>query len=169
VDTAEVRLPLSQQDLKFLDVRGLDAGRVLPVTLSASIGDEQFEWEASIVRSEGVFDAASRVLHVVAQIDDPYGLQAPGREPLRIGTFVTARIGGRAGGDLFVVPRHALSRGSTLWVVDDQFRIQPRIVNIVRTDELNAYLDRGIEEGERYAVTPIDQPLPGMRVRFDDD
>lgn len=167
VDRAEVRLPLTQNDLQFLDLQSLGAGVRLPVTLSADIGDQTFTWNAQIVRSEGVFDATSRVLYVVAQIEDPYGLESEGREPLRIGTFVTAEITGNSGGELFAIPRYALSRGKTLWLVDDEFRIHPSDVHIVRMDENFAYVDEGLEEGDRYTITPIDQPLPGMKVRFD--
>jgi RND family efflux transporter MFP subunit len=167
VDRAEVRLPLSQQDLQFLDLSSLNSGARLPVTLTADIGGQLLSWDAEIVRSEGVFDARSRVLFVVAQVEDPYDLAGAGREPLRIGTFVTARIVGKAGGDLFAIPRYALSRGRTLWLVDEESRIYPREVNVVRSDEMFAYIDQGLVDGDRYAITPIDQPLPGMKVRFD--
>ena len=166
VDRAEVRLPISQQDLTFLDLRGLEEGLTLPVDLRATIGSQSHHWAAKIVRSEGVFDAMSRVLYVVAQIEDPYDLTGSGREPLRMGTFVTAEISGNAGGDLFAIPRHALSRGDTIWIVDEQLKIQPRVVGIVRTDEEFAYVENGLEDGERYAATPINQPLPGMQVRI---
>ncbi|TDJ27520.1 MAG: efflux RND transporter periplasmic adaptor subunit [Gammaproteobacteria bacterium] len=167
VDRAEVRLPLTQRDLQFLDLASLDTGARLPVTLTADIGGQTFTWSAKIVRSEGVFDSTSRVLYVVAQIEDPYGLDVADHEPLRIGTFVTAEIVGNFGGQLFAVPRHALSRGKTLWLVDDEFRLQPSDVHIVRMDEKFAYIDGGLKEGDRYTITPIDQPLPGMKVRFD--
>ncbi len=167
VDLAEIRLAVTQKDLRFLDLKKLNAGGELPVVLSASIGDQLFEWEARVVRSEGVFDAASRVLYVVAQVDDPYDLADSGREPLRIGTFVTAVIAGLPGGELVAVPRHALSRGTTLWVVDANSTIQPRIVSVVRTDDDMVYLDRGVADGEVYVTTPIDHPLPGMQVRLD--
>jgi RND family efflux transporter MFP subunit len=166
VDRAEVRLPISQQDLTFLDLKGLEGGLRLPVALKATIGRETYVWSAEIVRSEGVFDAMSRVLYVVAQIEDPYDLTGTGREPLRIGTFVSAEISGNAGGELFAIPRHALSRGDTIWIVDEQLKIQPREVAIVRTDEQFAYVEAGLVDGERYATTPIDQPLPGMQVRL---
>jgi len=166
IDRAEVRLPISQQDLTFLDLRGLEQGLRLPVALRATIGSESHLWSAEIVRSEGVFDAMSRVLYVVAQIQDPYDLAGSGTEPLRMGTFVTAEITGNAGGDLFPIPRHALSRGDRIWIVDDQLKIQPRQVGIVRTDENFAYVESGLADGERYATTPIDQPLPGMQVRL---
>ena len=167
VDLAEVRLPVTQKDLRFLDLGKLDAGGELPVMLSASIGDQRLDWEARIVRSEGVFDASSRVLYIVAQIDDPYDLAGSGREPLRMGTFVTAAIAGLPGGELVTVPRHALSRGTTLWVVDSNSTIQPRTVGVVRTDQDLAYLGHGVANGEIYVTTPIDHPLPGMRVRLD--
>ena len=92
-----------------------------------------------------------------------------GHEPLRVGTFVTADIAGRAGGELFPIPRHALSQGSRIWVVDEDRRIRPRDVTIVRSDERFAYVSAGLEEADRYVTTPIDQPLPGMRVRLSDD
>ena len=166
VDRAEVRLPLTQHDLRFIDLPGLTAGAALPVTLSARVGGAAHTWRARIVRSEGVFDAASRVLHVVAQVEDPYDLANSGREPLRIGTFVSAEITGRAGGDLFVVPRHALAQGDTLWLVDDASRIHPRTVAVVRADERFAYIGEGLADGERYVTVPIDEPLPGMKVRL---
>ena len=162
-DYAEVRLPLPQIDLQYLELPGPNSDAVLPVTLRADIGGVAQTWEGRIVRSEGVFDADSRVLHVVAQIDNPYGDK--GDEPLRIGTFVTASIQGRPGGDLFVIPRHSLQRGETLWLVGDDMAIQPRNLDIVRADEQFSYVSTGLSDGERYTVTPPEQPLPGMLVR----
>lgn len=170
VDRAEVRLPLTQQDLRYLDLERLENGGTLPVTLHARFGDDAFSRPARVVRSEGVFDATSRVLYVVAQIDDPYHLDRPQEEParpLRIGTFVAAEIAGTAGGDLFALPRHALVRGTTVWVVDEAMAIHPREVDVVRTDEEFAYIAAGLADGDRYVTTPIDQPLPGMKVRLD--
>lgn len=170
VDRAEVRLPLTQQDLRYLDLERLEGGGTLPVTLHADLGDDAFSRPAQVVRSEGVFDATSRVLYVVAQVDDPYDLDRPPDEParpLRIGTFVAAEIAGTAGGDLFALPRHALVRGTTVWVVDEELAIHPREVDVVRTDDDFAYIAAGLADGERYVTTPIDQPLPGMKVRLD--
>ena len=74
--------------------------------LEASIGGEVLRWSGRVLRSEGVFDARSRVLYLVAVVEDPYNIEATHPQLLRIGTFVTAKIEGRAGGELFVVPRH---------------------------------------------------------------
>jgi hypothetical protein len=129
-------------------------------------GDES-TWSANVVRSEGVFDPNSRVMYVVAQISDPYDIMATGKDKLRIGSFVRARIEGVAGGELFRIPRHALYRGTTIWIVDDESRIQPRELSIVRTDDVFAYANGGIDDGDLFCITPIDQPLPGTLVRYD--
>lgn len=166
-DYAEVRLPLPQRELKYLDLPERQTDAALPVELAADIGGEPHAWQGRIVRTEGVFDAQSRVLHAVAQVDDPYRTSADASgEPLRIGTFVTATIAGRAGGDLFVIPRHSLQRGDTLWLVADDMTIAPRQLEILRSDEEFAYIAAGIDAGARYTVTPPEQALPGMVVRI---
>ncbi|MDA0791268.1 MAG: efflux RND transporter periplasmic adaptor subunit [Proteobacteria bacterium] len=170
VDRVEVRLPITQQDLKYLDLRGLRDGRELKSLLTADIGGRSFTWPATVVRSEGVFNENTRIVYVVAVVNDPYQLSRKGDqdiEPLRVGTFVEARIEGKDGGDLFVIPRHALTRGTTLWIVDEESRIQPKEVAIVRTDERFAYISEGISDGDRYVTIPVDQPLPGLKVRYD--
>lgn len=168
VDYAEVRLPLRQEDLKYLDLPDAGAAEAaLDVELSAVIGGAAQRWAARLVRSEGVFDAQSRVLYAVAQIEDPYRLDRDGQaaEPLRIGTFVRATIAGRPAGPLFVLPRHALYREDTLWVVDQDSRIQPRQVDVVRADAEHVYVRDGLTDGEVVCISPIDRPVPGTPVR----
>ncbi len=165
-DYAEIRLPITQRELALVDLPSADGSSLpLPVTLTSQAGKIQHTWQGLIVRSEGVFDSASRVLYVVAQVEDPYNQSGRTGELLRIGTFVTASIQGRFGGALFTIPRHALQRGETLWIIDEQQKIYPRDVQIVSTDEEYAYVDVGLTNGDRYTITPIDQPLPGMPVR----
>ena len=163
-DWVEVRLPLTQKDLKFLDLEGLQQGHFLPTQLQAEIGGDVISWSARIVRSEGVFDVESRVLYVVAQVADPYN--AKDSQPLRVGTFVTAEITGRSGGELFVLPRHSIYRGDTVWLVGEENKIRPQKIGIVRSDEFYVYVADGLSTGDRICTTPLDQPLPGMKVRF---
>jgi len=168
VDKAEVRLPVTQKDLLYLDIGKLRLNTPIDVRLTANLGGSNFTWEGRVRRSEGVFDAASRVLYLVAEIEDPYDLNGSrgGEAPLLMGTFVSAEITGRDAGSLALVPRYALQRGNTLWMVDEQQRIFPREVEVVRRDDEFVYISAGVSDGERYCLTPIDQPLPGMRVRL---
>ena len=115
-----------------------------------------------------MFDADTRVLYLVAQVPDPYGLLAGAevtQAPLMMGTFVSAEIAGRTGGDLFVIPRQSVYRGETIWLVDEDSTIRPARVDVVRADENYFYISDGLVEGDRYCATAVEQPLPGMKVR----
>lgn len=83
-----------------------------------------------------------------------------------MGTFVAAEIEGRDAGQLVLLPRHALQSGTRVWIVKDDQTIYPREVEIVRRDDTHVYINSGLAVGELYLLTPIDQPLPGMKVRI---
>ncbi|MCY4094611.1 MAG: efflux RND transporter periplasmic adaptor subunit [Gammaproteobacteria bacterium] len=167
IDLAEVRLPVSLRDFQFLDLEHFSRDRTVPVTLTADIGrDEPATWQGKIVRSEGIVNDSSRVVHVVAQVENPYKSGTLHDHPLLFGTFVNAQIEGREAGDVYVVPRHALYDGNIAWVVDDANEIYPRELTIIRSDRNSAFISEGLDEGDLVCITPIDQPLPGMRVKF---
>lgn len=167
IDLAEIRLPVSLRDFQFLDLEHFSRDRKIPVTLTADIGhDEPAVWQGTIVRSEGLVNDTSRVVHVVAQVESPYDNTVSHEHTLLFGTFVNARIEGRQAGELYVLPRHAIYDGDTVWVVDDTDEIYPRELTIIRSDRNSAYISEGLDEGELVCITPIDQPLPGMRVKY---
>ncbi len=170
VDYAEVRLPLTQNDLDFIDVpKPGNESLASEVTLSATIGQTRQSWPAELVRTEGVFDASTRVLYGVARVEDPYALnEAENREPLRIGTFVTAQVTGRDGGLLFVVPRVALSGTDRLWLIDKEDRLQAAQVSIVRRLDDHLYIKDGLHDGDRICLTPLPSATAGMLVRVRD-
>jgi RND family efflux transporter MFP subunit len=96
IDTAEIRLPLSATDVSFLNLPSVMSpeGKALPrVTLRSDTAGISGEWQAEIIRTEGVIDEKSRVTYAVAQVVDPYGvLGLSSQSELRIGTFVRAEI-----------------------------------------------------------------------------
>ena len=165
VDYAEVRLPLTQADLQFLDLPRTTGATPVPVTLTARVAGADQRWDGAVTRTEGIFDNRTRVLYAVAQVQDPYGIDNARPEPLRIGTFVNAEVQGRNAGALFAVPRHALYKGTTVWLVDEDNRLQAAEIGIVRADTDYVYVDGGLQAGDRICITPMEQPLPGMPVR----
>jgi RND family efflux transporter MFP subunit len=169
-DRAEVRLPLTDQDLGFVDlplaaeISGAGAGSGPLVELTAIQRGQPVTWDATIVRSEGVVDERSRVTYAVAEILDPYQRHGNG-VPLPIGTFVGASIEGSAVYDVIRVPRTAVRGADQLLVVDDENRIQIRTVTVLRSDTQFAYISSGVVAGERIAITAIEAPVNGMPVR----
>jgi len=170
---AEVRLPLTDHDLAFVNLpnaaditqTGSAAGPL--VKLTAVQKGQMTEWNARIVRSEGVVDEKSRVTYAVVSIEDPYQLHADGT-PLPIGTFVAARIEGSSVGEVIRVPRSALRGSNELLFVDDDNKLQIRSVDVVKADAQFAYVRGGAAVGERIVLTAIEAPTNGMTVRTTD-
>ena len=170
---AEIRLPLTDQDLAFIEIP--DTAEITQtggangplVKLSAIRKGKYTEWDAQIVRSEGVVDERSRVTYSVARVVDPYQLHGDGI-PLPIGTFVAAKISASNIVDVIRVPRIAIRGSDQLLFLDDENKVVIRSVEILRSDAQFAYLSGGAAAGERIVVTAIEAPTNGMSVRTEE-
>jgi len=170
VDTAEVRLPLTNSDLKYLDIPTGTAARnqernFPPVTLSAQRAGDTDIWQARIIRTEGVVDETSRVVYAVAQVIDPYGVLGQSQqEELKIGTFVNAEIQGLPAEDIVVLPRHVLQTNNTVLSVDAKSELEILPVTVLRAEPKKVYISSGIHTGTRVITTTLDAPVPGTRL-----
>ncbi|MCA8955082.1 MAG: efflux RND transporter periplasmic adaptor subunit [Planctomycetes bacterium] len=171
IAAVEVRLPLHDEKLRFLDLppsfRGEAASTGGPaVTLRAQFAGRTHEWSARLVRTEGEIDPKTRMIHVVARADDPYGrLPDSGeRPPLAVGMFVTAVIHGREFKDVVEVPRSAVRGDGEVLVVDANSQLHPRRIHVLFADDSRAVLDEGLSRGERVCLSPISAVFEGMRV-----
>ncbi len=170
VDYAEVRLPIPDDQLAYVDLplhyRGeSEQGTGPQVILRAELGGNEYEWEGTIVRTEGEIDPRSRMVHAVAQVADPYARTAGiARPPLAVGLFVDAEIMGREVHDVIVLPRAALRGGERVLVVQDD-RLYYRDIEVVRAEREDVIIGGGIERGELVAVSPIEAAVDGMQVR----
>ena len=166
IDTAEIRLPLSSNDLKFLDLPSatrLEESQRVPVTLTAEDSGSDKQWNAQIVRTEGVVDIGSRVIYAVAEVVDPYGVLGQGVGPeLKMGSFVRAEIQGLRVNDVVVLPRSVLRADNTVLIANDQRQLEIRPVSVVRAEPKNVYISDGVEHGELVITTSMDAPIPGM-------
>ncbi len=167
-DMAEVRLPLTDVDLAFVDLPASSGAAGPSVTLTATQRGQRQQWSASIVRTEGVVDESSRVTYAVARVDDPYRRNSDGA-PLPMGTFVTASIQGSSLEGIVRVPLQALRGTNQLLFVDDESKVRIRTVDVVRSDSDYAYIRDDAHAGERIALTPLETQIDGMTVRTTDD
>ncbi len=169
VDYAEVRLPIPDDELAYLDLpldyRGAANQTGPEVVLRSDFAGRRHEWRGRIVRTEGEIDTRSRMVHAVARVDDPYGPgEDPHRPPLAVGMYVEAEILGRTVRDVAVLPRSSL-RGEQLLVVDGDDRLRPRGVEVLRRMDDSVVVRSGLAAGERVCLSPLAAVTDGMRVR----
>ncbi len=171
VDFAEVRLPIPTAELKHLDVPLAGGVRDAPgpgprVILRANFAGTRGHWEARIVRVEGEISPRSRMLNLVARVEDPYGLEtAEPQLPLTVGLFVEAEISGRTLEGVFALPRSALRPESEVLVVDAEGQLRARKVEVLRLEDERVLVGDGLASGERVLVSALGA-LAGTRVRI---
>ncbi|MDY7092291.1 MAG: efflux RND transporter periplasmic adaptor subunit [Acidobacteriota bacterium] len=170
VDYAEVRLPVPDGQLAFVDLplvfRGDSKTAAGPeVELTASFGGRRHTWQGRIVRTAGEIDPSSRMLSLVARVDDPYARgDDPERPPLAVGLFVEAVIDGRDQPGVVVLPREALRGGDRVLVLDGK-NLRFRPVEVLRRVGDEVYVSEGLRAEEKVCVSPLETAVDGMEVR----
>ncbi|WP_100641195.1 efflux RND transporter periplasmic adaptor subunit [Alteromonas facilis] len=165
-DTAEVRLPLTDSDLAFLDLNKAHE----PATLSAVVAGKMASWQGEVVRSEGVLDQRARVVYAVVEINDPYLVKGERNGlPIRFGQFVNATIKGNSADGLVVLPRHTLRLDGSVVVITPDNKVAIRPVEVMRADEKFVYISSGLDSSDKVAYSAIPNPYNGMPVRLSTD
>ena len=176
VDYAEVRLPIPENKIQFLNLPSSIPGFTdnsddyyssgAEVELISDIGNQRFRWTGHLTRTEGVLDTRTRVLFSVVQVRDPYNLYSnEHQEPLRIGTYVNAEIQGQLLEDVVVLPRHTLQANNLVWVADQENRLRSRIVDLITSNGDEVYIRSGLEPGDKVVLTRMENPLNSTLVQ----
>ncbi len=167
-DVVEVRLPIANRDLSFLDWPAEMRGMLAPeqaaaVTIRSSYGGVDFEWPGSLVRIESEVDTSTRLFYAVAEVSNP-NPSSDVSPPLTVGLFVDAQIAGRSFDDIIILPRNALV-GNQVLVVDAQSRLRRRTVDVLRVDADTVYISAGLNSGEWVCTSPPSVVVDGMQVQ----
>lgn len=181
VEAAEVRLPLPIEKTRFLDLpldyTNADLKTEHPVQLSATFGGQEFTWEARLDRVEGEVDPRTRMIYLVARVDQPYALDPahPNRPPLAVGMFVNARILGQEIQNAVEAPRQVMHDRDTVLVVtpsdkEKQYhQINIRPVEVIQRNESTIVIRDGLNTGEKICISPLSIVTEGMLVRVESE
>lgn len=175
VNTAEIRLGISLDDTRLVTlpetyVDGSTNDIKPKVTLTATYGGVDYEWEGVIDRSEGAVDPQTRLLYLVAQVDNPYAkAKGTNRPPLKIGSFVRAKIMGEETSQSFAIPRRALRENDSLFIVSEDRTLEIREIEPFQKTRDRVIIREGLTAGEKVCLTPLQYVVNGMEVRLTTD
>lgn len=168
-ETLEVRLPLADAQLAYLDAsyatRGVATTDATLVTLSANYAGANQTWYGRLVRTEGDISTKSRFVQVIVEVKETTnanGVRLP------IGLFVNATIEGKTVENTVVIPRSALRSNNTVMVIDANSRLRFRDVQILRLAADEVLISAGLFAGERISISPLQFVVDGMPVRVTD-
>ena len=163
-DAYEVRLPIADQDVPYsgLEFNGqkIEENKRLDVIIIQ--GDNK--WPAKIVRTEAEIDPVTRMMAVVAKVDNSDKKMFT--TPLAVGQFVQAKISGIEILNISVLPRSSV-RNESVWVVDNQMSMQNRSVDVLRNEDDFALIGEGFEPGDRLLTSRVSSLVNGLRVTLE--
>lgn len=168
VDYAEVRLPVGASQMRFLELPEEASDPPVRIVLRDALDeDNETEWVAWIVRTEGALNEQSLDLFAIARIDDPFGRKS-GKAPLRIGQPVTAKVPGRPLEKVVAVPREAVRQLSRITVVDpDSHIISKRSVTPVWENDTHLIIkDESLVDGTLLATAFLSYNPDGTKVEI---
>lgn len=171
-DFAEVRLSLSAKELIHVKLPDNPEDPPVDVTLVDALteGSEK-TWEGEIVRTEGILDAKSRKLFVIARVNDPFGLEGSqnksNNEPLRIGQPVRAILEGATIPDVFVIPRKTLYRPNEILTIHPtEFTLKRQKITPIWTDPENLVVSKNLIEGWYLVTNRLTAAPEGAKVEI---
>ena len=165
----QVRLPISQQEFEQLGLNSfsLDDSPSFNVTLTSSVGLNQYTWDAQIVRTDSTFELNTRQIDVIAEIDNPFSTQE-NQPPLKIGQFVSAQIEGDTVKNVYVIPNKSIREGQYVYAVRDE-RLTKLPVKITWQDDQNAIIASGLNDNEVVVTTSLNSTLTGAKAKLGND
>lgn len=179
-EAVEVRLPIKMSDLSHLSLPEDDRyqGENPRVVFEGEVGNKTYQWQGELVRSEGAFDTATRMLYVVATIDNPFQNTAQ-RPAIRVGQFLRAKVQGQRLTNVFVIPRRAVSQDYFVSIAQEGV-LKKRKVEPLWTDAESVVVpasfnldniastpsNPALEPSDRLILTPTANLPDGTRVKF---
>ncbi|MBA58167.1 MAG: hypothetical protein CMQ40_03235 [Gammaproteobacteria bacterium] len=165
-ESAEVRLPLADRQLAFLDLplghKGeLEEGKAPTVHLSTVYAGQAYSWEGKLVRTESEINSKTRMVTAVVRVKNT---ENPGKPDLPIGLFLNARIMGKWVENVVSLPRSALRNQDQILVVDKENKIYYRKVVVMKSEKDNVLISAGVSQGELVNISPIQTVVEGMKV-----
>jgi RND family efflux transporter MFP subunit len=181
-DFIEVRLPVKAQDLAHIKLPNYshtqgnkpenNQDHLPAVLFEGELGGKTYTWEGKLVRSEGAFDSSTRMLYVVAKLDNPF-VSSPELPALRVGQFLRAKIEGTQLMNVYAIPRRAVSQSNMIALANNGL-LQKRLISPLWTDAQSVVISASsgindntaaINSSEQLILTPTANLATGTRVK----
>lgn len=142
-----------------------EKGSPVRITNSTAWGIDAFR-EGSLAKQIGALEDQTRLARVLVKVEDPLANteEAKGKPKLMIGTFVEVNLQADPVTNVVRLNRDHVRSSNTVWVMKDG-KLEIREVEIVLTDDVYAYIRKGLEDGEKVIITDLSTVSNGIGLR----
>lgn len=163
----EMTVPVSQ--LRYLAFPGNNGEKGSPVELRSRSAWKPGETRTGHLYSQvGALDNQTRLSRVLVKVGDPLANtpENEGKPPLLIGSFVEAGIQAEPVQNVVRLNRDYVRSNNTVWVMEDK-KLQVREVEILLSDDENAYISSGLEDNDKVVTTNLSTVADGVGLRIE--
>lgn len=157
-DKVEVMLPLSAKQLDLVEL-----GAELDIRLYSS-SNPSISWPAKIIRSSAKADNRTRMLALIAEVEQPFDLQQH-QQALQVGSFVTAAIPSKQLPQIAKLPRPALQVDKSLLVLGEDSRLRFAKAEVISQERDWVYLRSQLEAGSEVVISNLPNASSGLLVK----
>ena len=169
-DVVEVSMPITDEQLGQLGLPLAFAETATAkgptVVFNGNVGGKPRQWEGRITRTSAAVNPRTRLINVIAELNDPYGEGADDGAPMAPGLFVTASVEGSRVDDLYVAPRGSIRSGNKIFLGDTEAgELRIYEVDLVYSDLDGAWFRSDhVEVGDLAIISPLQAPFDGMSI-----
>ncbi len=156
----EIQAPVELVNLQWITV---DPEHGSPALAIKRLNGRRLTWPGRVSRLLADVDSKGRMARLVISLEKT---GADFSIPPLVGMFVDLEIQGAELADIVVIPRRALRLNNTVWVVDADGELAIRPVHVLRLQGDEAWIDQGIDTGDRLVLTSLSGVANGMKVRI---
>lgn len=169
-DIVEVALPITDDQLGQLGLPLAFAesanAKGPEVVFSAAVAGQQRQWYGRVTRTSAAVNAQTRLINVIAELNDPYGAGSDEGAPMAPGLFVSAEVAGTKVEGLLKAPRSAIRGGDNIFIGEPEAgELRIYQVDLVHSSPDGAWFRSDqVEVGDLAIVSPIRGSNDGMSI-----
>ena len=160
IEVGEVVFPLARFDQAFLPGQ---LGDIEATITLMNRQDDIIQRVGAIHRDTGIVDASTRMTHLVARIEDPYGIKT-GMPALKFGSYTQVQFPGKTLENIYKIPQELINKRQ-IWILDDEDKMVPKTANVVREVGSDFLIRADIDSNDRIVMTLPEYPQNGMAVK----
>jgi RND family efflux transporter MFP subunit len=166
-DRFDVRLSVPASVLDWIDLGGGQAATLR----QPAVWPEDTAREGRIARLGAALSETGRTAELIVEVPDPLALapENAGKPRLLLGAYVEGAIAGAPVEDAVSIERAWLREGDTVWVMNEEDRLEVRPVDVAWRGADGVLIRSGLAPGERIVTTPLATHAEGMELRVRED
>ncbi len=159
----EVTIPVSK--LRWLTFPDENKQGSSVILRNKSSWSEDATREGFLDKQIGALEGQTRLARVLVKVPDPLNSKTDADKPdLMIGSFVEVNIEGKPVANVVRLNRDFIRPNNTAWVMKDG-KLEIRQLQIELTDSEYAYVNKGLEDGDKIVISNLSTVAEGVALR----